>query len=146
MTKQEVRNKPEWEEDLDKAVVMKIAGGEMLDQEGELDINKFYEWLKKRFCQQIEKEVEEMRESVMKDYEVRRVGLTKVWWGAEISTVYLITPFPSFNRDEKLLFETMVFFRGIDRYVERYATLEEAQEGHKRIAKMARNPFKILFR
>lgn len=76
----------------------------------------------------------------------RRVGLTKVWWGAEISTVHLITPFLSFNRDEKLLFETMVFFRSsVDRYVERYATLEEAQEGHKRIVKMARNPFKILF-
>jgi hypothetical protein len=77
----------------------------------------------------------------------RRVGLTKVWWGAEVSTVHLVTTFPSFNRDEKLLFETMVFFRSsVDRYVERYATLEEAQEGHERIVKMARNPFKILFR
>jgi len=58
--------------------------------------------------------------------------------GAKISTVFLAIDH-GFNDGPPILFETMVFGGKYDGHQERYATWEEAWEGHKIISNMCSN-------
>jgi hypothetical protein len=78
------------------------------------------------------------------DNEYRRVGLYQSWL-LDVSTVWLGMDH-SFNSDPKhkpIIFETMVFPklspRGCEIYCQRYATLQEAEDGHKYAIRLYKN-------
>lgn len=59
----------------------------------------------------------------------RRVALTKVYDGCEVSTVFLGLDH-SFGSGSPLLFETLVFGGPFDQEMERYSTWDQAMAGH----------------
>jgi len=65
----------------------------------------------------------------------RRVALTKLPNKVEVSTVFLGLDH-SFGGDKPILFETMIFGGKHDQYQERYATWEEAEQGHKQAVEL----------
>lgn len=65
----------------------------------------------------------------------RVVGSTK-GNGVHVSTVFLGLDH-SFGHGDPLLFETMIFGGKHDDYQERYATWQEAEEGHRKACDMA---------
>jgi hypothetical protein len=67
----------------------------------------------------------------------RQVALDSVGGGAYVSTVFLGLDH-SFGDGPPLLYETMIFGGRHDGYQERYATREEALEGHRRALFMAK--------
>ncbi|HVL13455.1 MAG TPA: hypothetical protein VM529_12890 [Gemmata sp.] len=66
----------------------------------------------------------------------RRVDLTELADGVYVSTVFLALNH-SFGSGPPALFETMIFGGSHDYYQERYATAEEAREGHRRAVELA---------
>ena len=58
----------------------------------------------------------------------------------QISTVFLGIDHFFGNTDIPILFETMIFGGEYDNYQERYCTLEEAKEGHKKWYKKVLSP------
>lgn len=67
-----------------------------------------------------------------------RVPFKKV----RVSTVFLALDH-RFDEGTPILFETMIFGGRHDQYCERYATWEEAEEGHKRIVKQCKEWWKF---
>lgn len=61
----------------------------------------------------------------------RIVAKTKISDEVRVSTVFLGLNH-SYGEGDPLLFETMVFGGKLDEQMERYATWEKAEEGHKR--------------
>lgn len=82
-------------------------------------------------CRQMDKD--------KKNEKILRVGLTKLWWGGEVSTVWLgidMSMNRMFNKKAKpIIFESMVFGRlgSSDLDCRRYSTRRQAREGHKRM-------------
>lgn len=76
------------------------------------------------------------------DTESRRIGQTDLWWGAHVSTVWLGIDH-SFGAGRPQIFETMIFYggRGGEIYMKRYATAEEALEGHNETVRRFRWKF-----
>lgn len=73
---------------------------------------------------------------MFEDYSKKEVGLTLMRRG-HISTIFLgVDQGYSFDDSPPILFETMIFIGKYDGYQERYATWEEAEEGHKKAVKM----------
>ena len=66
----------------------------------------------------------------------RRVARTDLPGGVEVSTVFLGLDHSFGLAKTPILFETMVFGGKYDQYEERYATWEEAEEGHSRAVAM----------
>ena len=66
--------------------------------------------------------------------ESRRVALTKIQAGVEVSTVFLLIDH-SFDDGLPLLFETMVFGGELDGELDRYGTWDEAVDGHNAMVK-----------
>lgn len=67
---------------------------------------------------------------------IQRVALTEIPGGTKVSTVFLGLEHGSDNQGRPLLFETLPFSKdgeSMDDYMERYATWEDAEEGHNRI-------------
>jgi hypothetical protein len=69
----------------------------------------------------------------------RKVARDIVSKGVEVSTVFLGLDH-SFGDGPPLLWETMIFGGPNDQYQERYATLQEATEGHKKALQVALGP------
>lgn len=67
----------------------------------------------------------------------RHVKNDKLDNGVKISTVFLGLDH-SFGDSEPMLFETMVFGGKLDQKMERYSTWDEAEEGHKKWLKKAK--------
>jgi hypothetical protein len=63
----------------------------------------------------------------------RRVAWTDVRPGVEVSTVFLGIDHNFFGEGPPILFETMVFRDGAGCEDERYATWDEAEQGHARM-------------
>jgi len=70
--------------------------------------------------------------------EPRHVGNTFLFgkWGPHISTVFLGTNH-QWREGPPLLFETMIFGGYHDEWMDRYATWEEAEKGHRRAVWLA---------
>lgn len=68
----------------------------------------------------------------------RRVGKTRVFDRAEVSTVFLGLDHQWDPDGPPLLFETMVFGGRLDEHTERYSTWDEAVAGHERVVAMVR--------
>ena len=69
----------------------------------------------------------------------KRVGMDITTYGYRVSTVWLGLDH-NYSRGKPLIFETMVFHDkkgklGHDYNMERYSTLKEAKEGHKKMVK-----------
>jgi len=75
------------------------------------------------------------------DIDNRRVALTEMPNGDRISTVFLAMDH-GWRSPVPILFETMIFGGEHDQYCERYATWEEAEEGHKRAVELYERGFK----
>jgi hypothetical protein len=58
--------------------------------------------------------------------------------GKIISAVFVGINFNPYI-DIPIVFETMVFYKGIDIYQERYSTYKEAEKGHQRIIQWVKN-------
>ena len=74
------------------------------------------------------------------DIEARRVALTRLPNGKEVSTVFLGVNH-AFGHGEPRWFETMIWdakTTSFDDYQERYATLEQAMRGHDRAVALVR--------
>ena len=67
----------------------------------------------------------------------RHVAQTVLRSGVRVSTVFLGLDH-SFGGGTPALFETMIFGGRHNEYQERYATWEEAEEGHEQAVKLAR--------
>lgn len=71
-------------------------------------------------------------------HENRRVALTKLPWGTEISTVFLALNH-NYKRDERpILWETMIFGGACHDFQYRYPTYRQALIGHNVAVEMAR--------
>lgn len=79
------------------------------------------------------------------DRNYKQVALTKTWWGAKISTVWLGLNFNMWPGGRPLIFETLVFVRGSGGYMQRYSTETEAFQGHKDIVEMYKNPWRFIW-
>lgn len=82
----------------------------------------------------------------MQDKKYKVVHQTRLWWGGQVSTVWLGIDY-SFSMGEKpVIFETMVFpyreWSELD--VERYTTLGRAKNGHWKMYLKWSNPKKII--
>lgn len=66
----------------------------------------------------------------------RRVKLTVLSESVEVSTVFLGMDATIFTVTTPMVFETMVFGGEHDQYCRRYATYEEAEQGHEETLKM----------
>jgi len=66
---------------------------------------------------------------LFEDEKYKRIGLDKLWWGANVSTVWLGLDH-SFETNVPLFYETMVFFLGHDIDINRYGGLADARNGH----------------
>jgi hypothetical protein len=67
----------------------------------------------------------------------RRVDRTELADGVYVSTVFLALNH-AFGSGPPVLFETMIFGGPHDEYQERYTTVEEAREGHRRAVERAK--------
>ena len=67
----------------------------------------------------------------------RKVALTKLPNNVRVSTVFLGLDH-NFAGGIPILFETMIFGGEHDQYQERYATWDEAEEGHKKAVVIAK--------
>lgn len=80
------------------------------------------------------------------DMDYKRVGIHMFPSGRWVSTVWLGMDHSfSLTTTTPIIFETMVFNGGdmMDEYMERYATEEQALEGHERIVNMVRELEKV---
>ena len=80
-------------------------------------------------------------EEKLRDYEYKKVRLTRLWWGGHVSTVWLGLDH-AFNFTEELstfpmIFETMVF---PGNQQDRYTTEQEAIKGHWHMYLLASSP------
>lgn len=70
------------------------------------------------------------------DLNYKVVKQEKLWWGGFLSTVWLgldhSLTFGSGLDRKPIIFETMLFFHGKSLTQNRYSTLREAQEGHRK--------------
>ena len=62
---------------------------------------------------------------------------TELAGGVHVSTVFLSLNH-AFGQGPPVLFETMIFGGPHDDYQERYTTVEEAREGHRRAVELAK--------
>lgn len=79
----------------------------------------------------------------------RRIGLTKLWWGGRVSTVWLGLDHSYDPEGPPLTFETMVFNKrgyGFELDCKRYSNLAEARNGHKAMVKKWQNPLRVFFK
>ena len=82
-------------------------------------------------------------DKLFEDMEYRRVGWTRLWWGGDISTVWLGLDHGFGGR--RVTFETMGFgLFGRELCCLRYATTEEAERGHKAMVKYWTNPINVV--
>lgn len=99
-----------------------------------------------------DKWLKEMRkvESLLTDWEYKKVAWNKLWWGGHISTVWLgLDHSFSLQPRRPIIFETMIFkpggeFGRTSVEMERYATEEEALAGHRRLYRQWSNPIFLL--
>jgi hypothetical protein len=70
----------------------------------------------------------------------RRVAFTELFLGVQISTVFLALDH-SFGEGPPILFETMIFGGSFDQTCWRYATWQEAVEGHEKAVQYAYTQF-----
>jgi len=80
--------------------------------------------------------------ALLEDAEKRRVALTRLDRGVEVSTVFLGIDHRFWDDGPPLLFETMTFAgknaRRLHGRMRRYSTWEEAEAGHRRVVALAR--------
>jgi hypothetical protein len=70
----------------------------------------------------------------------KRVDLTRLWWGGEVSTVWLGLNHQFLPDKPPLIFETMVFgFGREDLFCERFTNIETAERRHLEIVREFRN-------
>lgn len=83
---------------------------------------------------------------LIEDPGYKTIGRTRLWWGGIVSTVWLGLNH-AYRENECEIFETMVFtwnYTSIGDYCERYATLEQAEQGHKEAIKIFNHPKYIV--
>jgi len=85
----------------------------------------------------IPRKIEDMDEFINHPHQVITVKSTNIS-DILISTVFLGIDH-AFGRGEPILFETMIFGGEHNEYQERYATWEEAEEGHHRACELVLN-------
>lgn len=70
---------------------------------------------------------------LFEDWEYRRIGSTRLWHGARVSTVWLGLDH-SFGDGPPLIFETMIFGGGFGELdMDRYSTFADAVAGHEQM-------------
>lgn len=77
---------------------------------------------------------------MLKDIEKRTVKKDKIGT-VNISTVFLGIDHNWSFHGQPILFETMIFGGSHDNYQERYATWDEAEEGHKRAIELVKQEY-----